>query len=179
MLNKIILISSIFISISILFASFLHNNKDPNPSQRTSSPITPSPAFDWYSDEDLYQNTELSEKQSNEKQHQRVALKSLETLMLYGDQVTLARRGSPIPQLYCENCKDFGAPEANQAVCKPLKKTKNDIIWDCNLDLPEGYKLESHFLSCEGWDKPGDEYILKGSCGLEYRIKAVSNTKHK
>jgi len=47
---------------------------------------------------------------------------------------------------------------------------ENNIQWTCTASLPEEFKLGSTDVICEGYDSPDDPYILKGSCGLEYRL---------
>jgi len=43
----------------------------------------------------------------------------------------------------------------------------------CETDLPESLRLGRVQVSCEGWSGPGDSYVLKGSCSLEYRLQEV------
>jgi len=40
----------------------------------------------------------------------------------------------------------------------------------CKADLPEKLRFGRIDVSCEGWDHPGDPFVMKGSCGLEYRL---------
>jgi len=47
---------------------------------------------------------------------------------------------------------------------------ENNIQWTCTASLPEEFKLGSTDVICEGYDSPDDPYILKGSCGVEYRL---------
>lgn len=44
------------------------------------------------------------------------------------------------------------------------------IQWTCTASLPPEFKLGSTDVICEGYDSPDDPYILKGSCGVEYRL---------
>lgn len=46
----------------------------------------------------------------------------------------------------------------------------DNIQWTCQASLPEEFKLGSTDVICEGYDSPDDPYILKGSCGVEYRL---------
>jgi len=50
-----------------------------------------------------------------------------------------------------------------------------DIDWKCEADLPESLRFGRVEVSCEGWSGSGDPYILKGSCGLQYRLVRVPN----
>jgi hypothetical protein len=45
-----------------------------------------------------------------------------------------------------------------------------NVQWTCTASLPEDFKLGSTDVICEGYDSPDDPYILKGSCGVEYRL---------
>jgi hypothetical protein len=45
-----------------------------------------------------------------------------------------------------------------------------NIQWTCTASLPDEFKLGSTDVICEGYDYPEDPYILKGSCGVEYRL---------
>lgn len=46
----------------------------------------------------------------------------------------------------------------------------DNIQWTCTASLPEEFKLGATDVICEGYDSPQDPYILKGSCGVEYRL---------
>ena len=45
-----------------------------------------------------------------------------------------------------------------------------DVEWTCSAQLPSEFKLGSTDVVCEGYDNSDDEYVLKGSCGVEYRL---------
>ena len=44
------------------------------------------------------------------------------------------------------------------------------IQWTCTASLPIDFKLGSTDVICEGYSSPEDPFILKGSCGVEYRL---------
>ncbi|KAH0547857.1 hypothetical protein GP486_008402, partial [Trichoglossum hirsutum] len=44
------------------------------------------------------------------------------------------------------------------------------IQWTCTASLPPEFKLGSTDVICEGYKSREDPYILKGSCGVEYRL---------
>ena len=46
----------------------------------------------------------------------------------------------------------------------------SSVEWTCSAALPPEFKLGSTDVICEGYDGPDDEYVLKGSCGVEYRL---------
>jgi len=102
----------------------------------------------------------------------RVALAKIPALTFYKDSITLARRTNPIPQLVCSGkacdlympevvrCENIGGGGGNTV----------DVDWKCEADLPESLRFGRVEVSCEGWSGPNDPYVLKGSCGLEYRL---------
>jgi len=104
----------------------------------------------------------------------RVQLEKIQALTFYKDAVTTARRGSPIPQLVClgKPCSLY-TPEAVR--CTNLGGQGTEIDWKCEADLPATLRFGRVEVSCEGWSHPGDPYVLKGSCGLEYRLVQLSS----
>ncbi|KDN38401.1 hypothetical protein RSAG8_09495, partial [Rhizoctonia solani AG-8 WAC10335] len=48
-----------------------------------------------------------------------------------------------------------------------------DSDWKCEADLPASLRFGKLQVSCEGWDRPGDPYVLKGSCGLTYSLARI------
>lgn len=54
-----------------------------------------------------------------------------------------------------------------------------DIQWTCQASLPAEFKLGSTEVICEGYDSPDDPYILKGSCGVEYRLALTPQGEQK
>jgi len=47
---------------------------------------------------------------------------------------------------------------------------ENNVEWTCKASVPPEFKLGSTEVICEGYEHPDDPYILKGSCGVEYRL---------
>lgn len=45
-----------------------------------------------------------------------------------------------------------------------------DVQWTCSASLPVEFKLGSTDVICEGFTSSQDPYVLKGSCGVEYRL---------
>ncbi|KAF9073447.1 DUF1183-domain-containing protein [Rhodocollybia butyracea] len=102
----------------------------------------------------------------------RVKLASIKSLTLYSDALTQARRTSPLSQLVCvgKPCKRY-QPEVVH--CKNIGGNGVDIDWKCEADLPEAWRFGKVIVSCEGWSGPGDPYVLKDSCSLEYRLVEI------
>ncbi|OJD31582.1 uncharacterized protein BKCO1_460005 [Diplodia corticola] len=105
-----------------------------------------------------------------------VLLSNVKSLTLRNGQKTSARRVSPIPQLTCIGGDAKGLYEVDVMRCKNAGADYDDenIQWTCQASLPEEFKLGSTDVVCEGYDSPDDPYILKGSCGVEYRLMLTS-----
>ncbi|KAF9267805.1 DUF1183-domain-containing protein [Marasmius fiardii PR-910] len=102
----------------------------------------------------------------------KVKLENIKALTFYSGEVTKARRSSPIAQLTCVGrpCKLY-QPEVVR--CTNIGGRGTDVDWKCEADLPEALRFGRVQVSCEGWSKPGDPYVLQNSCGLEYRLVEV------
>ncbi|KAJ7678879.1 DUF1183-domain-containing protein [Mycena polygramma] len=102
----------------------------------------------------------------------RLELAKIPALTFYKDALTEARRTKPIDQLICvgKPCRLF-QPEVVR--CQSLGGAGTEIDWKCEADLPESLRFGRVEVSCEGWSRPGDRYVLKGSCSLEYRLVQV------
>jgi len=105
----------------------------------------------------------------------RVELAKIKSLTFYKDSYTAARRTFALPQLVCvgKPCKLF-QPDAVR--CVSLGGTGTEVDWKCEADLPDALRFGRVEVSCEGWSKPGDPYVLKGSCSLEYRLVQVPSS---
>ena len=57
--------------------------------------------------------------------------------------------------------------------------SEDDVQWTCSASLPEEFKLGSTEVMCEGFDSPDDPYVLKGSCGVEYRLMLTDRGEEK
>ncbi|KAH7087544.1 hypothetical protein FB567DRAFT_525199 [Paraphoma chrysanthemicola] len=102
----------------------------------------------------------------------KVKLSNVQSLTLRKDLQTSHRRVEPIPQLKCIGGSARGLYEVDVMRCKNAGADydENNIQWTCTASLPEEFKLGSTDVICEGYDHPDDPYILKGSCGVEYRL---------
>ncbi|KAL5486237.1 hypothetical protein ACEPAI_7282 [Sanghuangporus weigelae] len=106
----------------------------------------------------------------------RVLLEQIRSLTLYKGELTKAQRLPPIQQLKCvgKACKLF---QPDVVRCYNNGGSGTDIDWTCEADLPEKLRFGRVDVSCEGWSRPGDPYVLKGSCGLEYRLINISENQ--
>ncbi|KAI0833778.1 hypothetical protein BC628DRAFT_50668 [Trametes gibbosa] len=105
----------------------------------------------------------------------RVRLDQLTSLIFYKDKLTAARRAPPVPQLTCigKPCRLY---QPDVVRCVSLGGHDTDVSWKCEADLPEALRFGAVEVLCEGYDRPGDPYVLKGSCGLEYRLVQIPDS---
>lgn len=101
-----------------------------------------------------------------------ILLSKVKTLTLRGGQKTTARRTSAVPQLKCVGGSGKGYYDVDVMRCtnQGAENDAEDIQWTCQASLPPEFKLGSTDVICEGYDSPEDPYVLKGSCGVEYRL---------
>ncbi|KAI9746324.1 MAG: hypothetical protein M1818_000036 [Claussenomyces sp. TS43310] len=110
-----------------------------------------------------------------------VLLSSVKSLTLRASSKTSHRRVSAIPQLKCIGGNGKGHYEIDIMRCQNQGSDYDDdnIQWTCTASLPEDFKLGSTDVICEGYDSPNDPYILKGSCGVEYRLVLTEKGEEK
>ena len=46
-----------------------------------------------------------------------------------------------------------------------------DFQWECKADMSDNVRFGMISVSCEGYDHPNDDYVLAGSCGLNYNLE--------
>lgn len=111
-----------------------------------------------------------------------ILLSKVESLTFRAGRMTASRRVSPVPQMKCTGpsnvCKLY---EVDTMRCKNegSEYDKEDIQWTCKANLPEEFKLGSTEVSCEGYASSDDPYVLKGSCGVEYRLLLTDKGEEK
>ncbi|KAI1754313.1 hypothetical protein F4782DRAFT_50673 [Xylaria castorea] len=107
------------------------------------------------------------------KPRDAILLSEVQSLTLRAEKETAHRRVSAIPQLRCVShprvcalhvvdvmrCTNQGSSYGDQ-----------DIEWSCAAPLPPELKLGATDVICEGYAAPDDPYVLRGSCGVEYRL---------
>ncbi|KAI0883370.1 uncharacterized protein GGS22DRAFT_29576 [Annulohypoxylon maeteangense] len=108
------------------------------------------------------------------KPSKAVLLSDVRSLTLRGDGAqTTHRRVSAIPQLKCVSapaiCR-LHSIDMMRCTNQGSGYTAEDIQWSCSAPLPPELKLGSTDVICEGYSSPDDPYVLKGSCGVEYRL---------
>ena len=110
-----------------------------------------------------------------------VLLSKISSLTLRSGQKTSARRSSPIPQLQCTGGNARGLYDVDVMRCTNAGSDYDDdnVQWTCKASLPPEFKLGSTDVSCEGYDSPEDPYVLKGSCGVSYRLVLTEEGERK
>ena len=102
-----------------------------------------------------------------------VLLSSVQTLTLHSHRKTTHRRVPAIPQLSCVGPPDVCAlynVETMRCVNAGYDYDENDVQWTCTADVPPEFRLGSTDVVCEGYRSAEDPWVLKGSCGVEYRL---------
>lgn len=119
-----------------------------------------------------------------------VLLSQTETLTFSANDLTNRRRKPAVPQLICNGpgCRLY---QVKNMRCRNLGASSGggseDIEWFCSATVPEGFKLGATDVSCEGYRDRDDPYVLRGSCGITYRlvltdageVKYGTNTKRR
>eukprot|EP00667_Euglena_gracilis_P025662 EG_transcript_30253 len=102
----------------------------------------------------------------------RILLEDVQALTFYKGQMTRARRTSPIAQLQCVagDAKGQFVPDVVQ--CRNVGRAgRGDVQWECKADMDDEYRFGWVRVNCEGYDNADDEYVLQGSCGLEFSLE--------
>lgn len=105
----------------------------------------------------------------------RIALDNIPALTFYKHALTNARRTSPIAQLVCVG-KPCSLYQPEVVRCTNMGGSGVEVDWKCEADLPSVLRFGKVEVSCEGWSGPGDPYVMKGSCALEYQLIQLPNS---
>lgn len=109
---------------------------------------------------------------SARKSPQSLLLSDVKALILRKDLKTSHNRLPPVPQLKCIGGTAKGLYEIDVLRCRNAGSSygDEDVQWTCTATLPSEFKLGSTDVVCEGFSSSEDPYVLKGSCGVEYRL---------
>lgn len=104
----------------------------------------------------------------------KVLLKDVQSLVFYRNKRTTSKRTHSIHQLSCvggtAGCKLF-TPDSVE--CENLGSAGDDktkISWRCHAEMSDRVQFNHVEVICEGYDYAEDDYILVGSCGLEFTL---------
>lgn len=101
-----------------------------------------------------------------------VLLQDVQVLTLYSDKQTTGRRTTPMPQLQCVGGSAKAQAHTVTVVqCENKGHDGQDFQWRCEAQLDAGLRLGRVSVSCEGYRDASDEWVLVGSCGLEYELE--------
>ncbi|KAL1880620.1 hypothetical protein Daus18300_001231 [Diaporthe australafricana] len=116
------------------------------------------------------------------KPRDAILLSQVESLTLRADRETTHRRAPAVPQLKCVSSRAICAKykiDTLRCENKGSGYDSEDIQWSCSASLPPELKLGSTDVICEGYSSPDDPYVLKGSCGVEYRMALTREGEEK
>lgn len=114
-------------------------------------------------------------KTTNPKNPSRnaILLSKVESLTFRSGRMTTNRRVPAVPQLTCVGppsvCALYNI-DIMRCTNEGSDYEKENIQWACRAELPEEFKLGATDVACEGYESSDDPFVLKGSCGVEYRL---------
>lgn len=109
---------------------------------------------------------------ADEKPRDAILLRDVQTLTLYRDRLTTGRRSAPLNQLTCVGGSGkHRSREVEIVQCYNQGFDSKSYQWKCDTKIDKSLKLGRIEVSCEGYNYPGDPYVLVGSCGLEYVLE--------
>lgn len=101
--------------------------------------------------------------------HTPVLNTDIQTLTLQRGALTTARRVEPMPQLTCRG-PHCAAHQPDVVQCTNAGTDGGNVQWTCRAELPQWLRFGAMDVSCEGYSRAGDPYVLAGSCGLVYEL---------
>ncbi|ARF12171.1 protein of unknown function DUF1183 [Klosneuvirus KNV1] len=105
-----------------------------------------------------------------------IHMKDIKVLTFQKGKFTTGRRSNPIQQLNCIG----GTAQSKSYTVENVQCTNSGFNgktydWKCESTLDKTLKLGQVVVSCEGYDNSADDYVLVGSCGLEYNLEYTDN----
>ncbi|KIV80621.1 hypothetical protein PV11_08110 [Exophiala sideris] len=132
----------------------------------------------------LFISTAFSAKVTNPKKVPRNAalLSKISAITVRAGKQTASRRVSPVPQLKCVGpakiCSLYSI-DTMRCTNEGVDYDESNVQWSCKAALPDEFKLGSTDVTCEGYESSEDPYVLKGSCGVEYRLLLTDKGEEK
>ena len=111
--------------------------------------------------------------------HKKIQLKDLKVLTLHQGQMTKGRRVNSVPQLNCigGDAKFYNNLKPQLVQCTNKGWDGQDYQWECKAEMSDNVRFGMIDVSCEGYDYPNDDYVLAGSCGLNYNLELTERGK--
>jgi len=112
------------------------------------------------------------------QKYEKIRLRDVQVLTLKAGEMTTGRRSSPVPQLSCVGGNGAGQGwEPNVVQCYNRGWDGRDVQWECKADMEGTVRFGRVEVICEGYDYADDDFILAGSCGLEYTLELTKEGK--
>ncbi|KIW44571.1 uncharacterized protein PV06_03031 [Exophiala oligosperma] len=111
-----------------------------------------------------------------------VLLSKVSALTVRAGKQTSSRRVPAVPQLLCvgpSKICNLYTVDVMRCTNEGVDYDENNVQWSCKASLPEDFKLGSTDVICEGYESSDDPYVLKGSCGVEYRLLLTEKGEEK
>ncbi|CAH8603082.1 unnamed protein product [Schistosoma margrebowiei] len=116
-----------------------------------------------------------------EARSNRILLRDVDVITLYHDKFAQSRKGYRLPQLKCVGGSGFKHPQYYPKVVQCYNRgfDGRDVQWECKAELDKSASFGAVNVNCEGYDYPEDEYIVYGSCALEYELNVRGSIREK
>lgn len=114
------------------------------------------------------------------QKYEKIRLRDVQVLTLRAGEMTTGRRSSPVPQLSCVGGSGAGQGwEPSVVQCYNRGWDGREVQWECKADMEGTVRFGKVEVVCEGYDYPEDDFILAGSCGLEYTLEMTREGKQR
>ena len=112
--------------------------------------------------------------------YKKIQLKDLKVLTLHQGQMTKGRRVNSVPQLNCigGDAKFYNNLKPQLVQCTNKGWDGQDYQWECKAEMSDSVRFGMIHVTCEGYDYPNDDYVLAGSCGLNYNLEFTEAGKN-
>merc|ERR1711915_180592 len=99
---------------------------------------------------------------------EKIKKDDVQVLTLRAGHMTTGRRRPPVPQIRCiGGCGMWGVWEPSVVQCRRIGyDDQGQDQWRCESYSP--VRLHDVNITCEGFNYDEDDFILPGSCGLQY-----------
>lgn len=100
---------------------------------------------------------------------EKVLLRSIELLTFRQNSTTTTRRTPPAPQLQCTG-RDLCDHAPHLVLCSNVGYD-GTVRWNCVGDFAHDVEFAHYAIQCEGYEHPGDMFVLRDSCALTFRLR--------
>ncbi|GKT35135.1 Store-operated calcium entry-associated regulatory factor like protein [Aduncisulcus paluster] len=108
-----------------------------------------------------------------------VHISEIKSLVLHQGEFTTSRKGQYYPQVVVS-----GGSARNEShhvktiMCKNIGYDGRTVNWECKTTLPNSLDIGQYQVVCEGWNGPGDDYVVPGSCNVEIELNWNNSTHY-